>query len=118
MKKSDEPASGAEGMELELPDWSGMDDSSARVGPDAAFQLCEKYQSGFPRPPPGGGCSVPKNAWWNSHSELICPRCQGPLISTGVSARCHDELGGKNRFNGLSAEKEKPLKRLMDEGAC
>jgi len=45
MKKSDKSAPRAQG--LELPDWSGMDDSSARVGPDTAFQLCEKYPEWF-----------------------------------------------------------------------
>jgi hypothetical protein len=35
-------------VELEFPDWSGMDDSSARVGLDAAFQLCEQYRAWFP----------------------------------------------------------------------
>ena len=45
VKKSDESARRAEGMEL--PDWSGMDDSSTRVGPDAAFQLCENYPEWF-----------------------------------------------------------------------
>jgi hypothetical protein len=34
--------------ELEFPDWSGMDDSSARVTQDAAFQLCEQYRSWYP----------------------------------------------------------------------
>ena len=34
--------------DLEFPDWSGMDDSSARVNPDAAFVLCEKYRSWYP----------------------------------------------------------------------
>ena len=28
---------------LDLPDWSGADDRSARVSPDAAFALCERY---------------------------------------------------------------------------
>jgi hypothetical protein len=30
-------------MELEFPDWSGMEDSSARITPAAAFRLCELY---------------------------------------------------------------------------
>ena len=47
MKKSDEPAPRANGLELELPDWSGMDDSLARVDPDAAFLLCEAYPVWF-----------------------------------------------------------------------
>lgn len=29
--------------ELELPDWSGMDDSSRRVSTDTALRLCEEY---------------------------------------------------------------------------
>ena len=47
MKKSDESAPRANGLELELPDWSGMDDSWARVDPDAAFLLCEQYPVWF-----------------------------------------------------------------------
>jgi hypothetical protein len=43
MRKSEGPAHQAEDLELDLPDWSGMDDSSARVTPEAAFQLCELY---------------------------------------------------------------------------
>jgi hypothetical protein len=43
MKKSEEPAGVTEPLELELPDWSGMDDSSARITPEAAFRLCESY---------------------------------------------------------------------------
>jgi hypothetical protein len=48
MKKCDDSAGKAETVELEFPDWSGMDDSSARVGLDAAFQLCEQYRAWFP----------------------------------------------------------------------
>ncbi len=48
MKKLNEPVARVESAELELPDWSGMDDSSARVSPDAAFQLCEQYAAWFP----------------------------------------------------------------------
>ena len=47
MKKSDESAPRSDGVELELPDWSGMDESSARVDPDAAFLLCEQYPVWF-----------------------------------------------------------------------
>ena len=47
MKRSDESAPLAEGLELEFPDWSGMDDCSARVDPDAAFLLCEQYPVWF-----------------------------------------------------------------------
>jgi len=43
MKKSEGPARPAESMELEFPDWSGMEDSSARITPEAAFRLCELY---------------------------------------------------------------------------
>ena len=48
MKKSDESAVKVESGELKFPDWSGMDDSSARVSPDAALQLCEQYAEWFP----------------------------------------------------------------------
>jgi len=47
MKRSDESAPRSDGVELELPDWSGMDESSARVDPDAAFLLCEQYPVWF-----------------------------------------------------------------------
>ena len=42
-KKSKEPAGRGDRIDLELPDWSGMDDSSVRISPEAAFQLCEQY---------------------------------------------------------------------------
>jgi hypothetical protein len=48
MKKSNASAAKADPLDLELPDWSGMDDSSQRVSPDAAFQLCERYPAWFP----------------------------------------------------------------------
>jgi len=43
MKKSEEPAGVTSNLDLEFPDWSGMDDSSARITPEAAFRLCEHY---------------------------------------------------------------------------
>ena len=63
MKKSDESATRVEPGELEFPDWSGMDDSSARVDPDAAFLLCEEYPVWFAEAAARGASSVPKNAW-------------------------------------------------------
>ena len=48
MRKSDDSARKADSGELEFPDWSGMDDSSARVSSDAAYQLCERYRAWFP----------------------------------------------------------------------
>ncbi len=48
MKKSDESVVKVESGELKFPDWSGMDDTSARVSPDVAFQLCEQYAQWFP----------------------------------------------------------------------
>jgi hypothetical protein len=48
MKKCDASTGKTESAELEFPDWSGMDDSSARVDPDTAFQLCAHYRSWFP----------------------------------------------------------------------
>ena len=47
VEKSDESAASVEPEELEFPDWSGMDDSSARVCPDAAFLLCKQYPVWF-----------------------------------------------------------------------
>ncbi len=49
MKKCDDSAGKAEAVELEFPDWSDMDDSSARIDPNAAFQLCEQYRSWYPQ---------------------------------------------------------------------
>ncbi len=43
MKESKAPAPKASDLDLEFPDWSGMDDSTARVTPEAAFRLCEAY---------------------------------------------------------------------------
>jgi hypothetical protein len=43
MKKSGEPVEVSERLDLEFPDWSGMDDSSDRITPEAAFRLCEFY---------------------------------------------------------------------------
>jgi hypothetical protein len=43
MKESEELARPTESLDLDLPDWSGMDDSSARITPEAAFRLCELY---------------------------------------------------------------------------
>ena len=43
MKKCDDSPDKTDLPELEFPDWSGMDDSTARIRPDAAFQLCEQY---------------------------------------------------------------------------
>jgi len=34
--------------DLEFPDWTGMNDSTQRISPDAAFQLCEQYPRWFP----------------------------------------------------------------------
>lgn len=48
MKKPDEPAARTESLDLEFPDWSGMDDSTARLTVDAAFQLCDQYATWFP----------------------------------------------------------------------
>jgi hypothetical protein len=47
MKKCEDSAKQADAAELEFPDWSGMDDCSARISPDAAFELCGQYRSWF-----------------------------------------------------------------------
>ena len=49
MKKSEKPAGGTNSLDLEFPDWSGMDDSSVRMTPEAAFRLCEQYPLLFPK---------------------------------------------------------------------
>lgn len=43
MRRSEEPAQPSESTDLDFPDWSGMDDSSSRITPEAAFRLCEMY---------------------------------------------------------------------------
>lgn len=48
MKKFNEPVAKDESLELDLPDWGNMDDSSARVSPADAFELCERYTAWFP----------------------------------------------------------------------
>jgi hypothetical protein len=47
MKKSDESAESNTGG-LEFPDWNGMNESSARITPEAASRLCEEYAVLFP----------------------------------------------------------------------
>lgn len=42
-RKSRPPADAPDHLDLELPDWSGMDDSPTRITPEAAFRLCEQY---------------------------------------------------------------------------
>ena len=49
MRKSDASANKGSPVELELPDWTGMDDSSARVGPEQAFRLWAEYRTWFPQ---------------------------------------------------------------------
>lgn len=48
MKRFDSTVANNESAELEFPDWSGMDDSTSRVSPEAAFQFCEQYRRWFP----------------------------------------------------------------------
>jgi len=44
-KRSSAPVGAVDGSELEFPDWSGMDDSPARITVEAAFRLCETYSA-------------------------------------------------------------------------
>jgi len=48
MKECDDLADQTDLLELDLPDWNGMDDSTARVTPEAAFQFCEQYRAWSP----------------------------------------------------------------------
>jgi hypothetical protein len=48
-QKSDEPVEATNSLDLELPDWSGMEDSDARITPAAALRLCENYPRLFPK---------------------------------------------------------------------
>jgi hypothetical protein len=50
MKKSNASAVRIEALDLQFPDWSGMERSSGRLGVDAAFDLCEQYLLWFPKP--------------------------------------------------------------------
>jgi hypothetical protein len=57
MKKPDDSPPTPDPDSLEFPDWSGLDDSTNRITPEAALQLCEDYQARFgtlanSRPPP------------------------------------------------------------------
>ena len=59
MNELEGPAPPSKNSELVFPDWSGMDDSSARITPEAAFRLCELYpqllayaRKGKPEPRP------------------------------------------------------------------
>jgi len=53
MKKSEMLAVDADHRDLDLPDWSGMDDSAARITPEAAFRLCERYPALLRQAGPG-----------------------------------------------------------------
>jgi len=48
MKNSCDSGNGTPPETLDLPDWSAADDRSARVSPDAAFALCERYAVEMP----------------------------------------------------------------------
>ena len=47
MKKCDAPPAPIETTALELPDWSGLRDSSKLVRPEVAFALSEEYAARF-----------------------------------------------------------------------
>ncbi len=49
MREFNDSAPRNETVDLAFPDWSGMDDSTDRVTPDAAFQLCEQYRALWPQ---------------------------------------------------------------------
>ena len=48
MKKSNELVKTTELTADELPDWSGMRETSARGTPEGAYKLCEEYLALFP----------------------------------------------------------------------
>jgi hypothetical protein len=43
MKNCSDSSDRAQPETLDLPDWSAADDRSARLTPEAAFALCERY---------------------------------------------------------------------------
>ena len=47
MKKSDDSQPEQDPDMIHFPDWSGMDDSTNRISPEAALKLCEDYQARF-----------------------------------------------------------------------
>ena len=47
MKKCDDSRPEPDPEMIQFPDWSGMDDSTNRISPEAALQLCEDYQARF-----------------------------------------------------------------------
>jgi hypothetical protein len=44
MSSHDSLGSGSGPEMLEFPSWSGMDDSTNRISPEAALRLCEEYK--------------------------------------------------------------------------
>ncbi len=48
-KRSDGPSGQTSNLALELPDWSGMQDSTVRITAAAALRLCEEYPRLFPK---------------------------------------------------------------------
>ena len=49
MRKSKRPAVKPDSLDIEFPDWSGMDSASTRLSVRAAFELCEQYSKWFPQ---------------------------------------------------------------------
>jgi hypothetical protein len=47
MEKSDDSQPERDPDTIQFPDWSGMDDSTNRISPEAALKLCEDYQARF-----------------------------------------------------------------------
>ena len=48
MRKQNGSAKENDPLDLEFPNWDGMDELSTRLTPDQAFQLCEEYRRSFP----------------------------------------------------------------------
>ncbi len=48
MQKSKDSSARTERLDLQFPDWSGMDDSTRRVEFQVALEYCERFRRWFP----------------------------------------------------------------------
>ncbi len=50
MRKQNESAQSPSSLDLDLPDWSGMDSTPRKLSIDQAFELLEQYRRWFREP--------------------------------------------------------------------